>query len=211
MRVDPKLVTAAGEHFVCAALAQLEWAPSLTREGLTRTDILAVHTRSREMIEVQVKAMREVRRPAWPLGRKGLVGDESGREWYVFVLLPADVTRRPRCWVLPRDHVSAATWIAHESWRTSPGVPPGKRNAGVESARVAQDNLVRYEERWDLLGQPTCDVPVLLPEWMRAQISNVDVGLPDGHRWHLGIPSWLPDGEQLPIGWRKTGRSPQPH
>jgi hypothetical protein len=30
---------------------------------------------------------------------------------------------------VPRDHVAAASWIVHTNWRTSPDVPPGKRNA----------------------------------------------------------------------------------
>lgn len=55
MSSDTKLITAAGEHYACAELARRRWAPSLTREGLTRTDILAVHTGDeRVMIEVRV-------------------------------------------------------------------------------------------------------------------------------------------------------------
>jgi hypothetical protein len=39
---DQKLTGSAGEHFVCSTLAQLDWAASLTREGVARADILAV-------------------------------------------------------------------------------------------------------------------------------------------------------------------------
>jgi len=41
MARDNKL-TAVGEHHVCAQLARREWAPSLTRDRLARTDILAM-------------------------------------------------------------------------------------------------------------------------------------------------------------------------
>jgi hypothetical protein len=54
--VDTKLVKSAGEHWVCAALAHAGWAAALTRDGLARTDILAVHTGTGQLIEVQVKA-----------------------------------------------------------------------------------------------------------------------------------------------------------
>jgi hypothetical protein len=38
---DTKLVASAGEHWVCSVLAGLGWSPSLTREGVARTDVLA--------------------------------------------------------------------------------------------------------------------------------------------------------------------------
>src|SRR4051794_26877755 len=100
-------------------LARFGWASSLTRDGIERTDILAVQTRvegdERPMIEVQVKAASPNPRPSWPLGRKGLVAAISKREWYVLVLLQQP-DERPRSFVIPRDHVAAATWIRHMSW-----------------------------------------------------------------------------------------------
>ena len=46
-----------GEHWVCATLARYDWAPALTRDGLERTDILAVNTQLayRPTVEIQVK------------------------------------------------------------------------------------------------------------------------------------------------------------
>ena len=51
------MVKTAGEHWVCATLARYGWAPALTRDGLERTDILAVGTQlaHRPTIEIQVK------------------------------------------------------------------------------------------------------------------------------------------------------------
>lgn len=56
------MTKSAGEHWVCSMLAQHGWGAALTRDGLERTDILAVHTTApgRPMIEVQVKS-RELR------------------------------------------------------------------------------------------------------------------------------------------------------
>src|SRR3954452_4813268 len=119
---DQKLTGSAGEHFVCATLAQLGWAASLTREGVARAGILAVRADmgarqpERPMIEVQVKTMRHHRKPMRPMGARGITPVASAREWYVFVLLGKDVRYRPRCWVVPRHHAVAGLWITHMPW-----------------------------------------------------------------------------------------------
>ena len=68
--VDTKMSKSAGEHWTCAALSLLGWGVALTRDGLERTDILAVQTTGdRRMIEVQVKAARGLGdKVSWPLG-----------------------------------------------------------------------------------------------------------------------------------------------
>src|SRR5256885_482221 len=109
--VDNKLTGSSGEHYVCYALARQGWAASLTRDGLQRTDILAVNTDSRRVVEIQVKAAVPVGTPSWMLGTRGLVPAESHHEWYVFVALTPSIDRAPTCYVVPRDHVAAATWI----------------------------------------------------------------------------------------------------
>src|SRR5436309_541127 len=71
IRSDTKVVASAGEHFVCSVLSQLGWAAALTREGVARADILAVHADElRQMIEVQVKTISPSRKPGWPMGGK---------------------------------------------------------------------------------------------------------------------------------------------
>lgn len=174
---------------MCSMLARDKWAASLTRDGLARTDILAVRAdEERRMIEVQVKTITE---GTWPLGRKGTEGALSDREWYVFVRL-GRFPDRPRTWVVPRDHVAAATWIAHLSWLTDPTAKPGARNAGIENARLGDNDFARYEDRWDLLNSSAFDAPVMLDEWMSDAIENPAVGLPDGHRWRDGAPQFMP-------------------
>jgi hypothetical protein len=80
-----------GEHWVCATLARHGWAPALTRDGIERTDILAVgtHLPRRPTLEIQVKtASDRGTGTSWPLG--GVVHEfaASEHEWFVLVLLP---------------------------------------------------------------------------------------------------------------------------
>ena len=184
-RRDTKLVKSAGEHYVCAELARRDWAGSLTRDGLARTDILAVHSERRTPIEVQVKAAGVA--PSWLVGAKGLLPAISEREWFAMVHL-GDPAQKPRCWVLPRDHLAAAAWLTHQAWLYDEKAKPGTRNAPVERARVEPDCFSAYEDRWDLLSLPTPEVPVMLPEWMRGAVAKY--GLREGHPWLEELPEW---------------------
>lgn len=171
-------------------LGRFGWAASLTRDGLERTDILAVHVESRRMIEVQVKTIRAGN--SWPLGRKGSLPAVSDREWYVLVRL-GDPPAAPESFVVPRDHVAAATWVGHLSWLTEPGVPAGKRNAGIEGARIKDDVWESYRERWSDLDEfPSTSVAVRLPPWMREAMRKPGVMLPEEHPWWdaASIPDW---------------------
>jgi len=195
MASDTKLSGSAGEHYVCSMLARMGWAASLTRDGLARTDILSVQaSQQRRMIEVQVKTITV---GTWPLGVKGTAGALSDREWYVFVRL-GRFPERPRTWVVPRDHVAAATWIAHMSWLTDSTARPGSRNAGIGSARLADNDFARYEDRWDLVEASAFEAPVMLDLWMRDAIDDPAVGLPEGHRWRSGIPEFTAVDEYRP-------------
>jgi hypothetical protein len=189
---DTKMIKTVGEHWVCASLARHHWAPALTRDGIARTDILAVGTflAHRPMVEVQVKTASDTGgRTSWPLGGVTGVNAASEHEWFVFVLLPR-LPLPPRAFVVPRDHVSAATWIVHQNWRTDPSAPSGKRNAGVSQARIELVIWQGYEDRWDLLGTSTGKVPVLLPAWLRGLVMDDRVGLPPGHPWNESLPHW---------------------
>lgn len=186
------MVKSGGEHWVCSVLARHGWGAALTRDGLERTDILAVMTTgNRRTVEIQVKAASDLGgRTNWLLGAKAQQSAVSDREWFVFVLLPGDPTSRPRSFVVPRDHVGAATWITHQNWRTDPSVPPGQRNASLAQARVSVGTWLGYEDRWDLLPEPTTAVPVLLPAEMKALAADARVGLPPQHPWQLALPAW---------------------
>lgn len=190
MASDRKLSASAGEHYVCSMLARRGWAASLTRDGLARTDVLAVEASDeRRMVEVQVKTITA---GSWPLGRKGIAGSVSDREWYVFVML-GEFPDRPRTWVVPRDHVAVATWVGHMSWLNSSDAKPGTRNAGIDRARIGSEVWERYEDGWEALSEPAWGMPVLLPGWIRHWIDDPRVGLPEGHRWREEIPRFALD------------------
>jgi hypothetical protein len=192
-RSDRRLVGSSGEHFVCSALAQQGWAASLTREGVAHADVLAVRGAvGRQMIEVQVKTVSFSRKPSWPMGANWLASAESEHEWYAFLVLGEDVERRPRCFLVPRDHAVAAAWISHEDWRTEPKVPAGRRQAPVVRARVGLRAFLRYEERWDLLEKATGQVPVLLPRRFRGLLHEPRIAFPPWHPWSVEPPSDWP-------------------
>jgi hypothetical protein len=95
---DTKMTKSAGEHWVCSVLAQLGWGAALTRDGLERTDILAVQTDGdRRMVEIQVKAARDNGpQTNWVISEKAQQFARSDREWFAFVILPADARSAPR-------------------------------------------------------------------------------------------------------------------
>lgn len=154
--VDTKLTKSAGEHHVCSVLSRLGWAAALTRDGVERTDILAVSTgEERRVIEVQVKAANgSGPKTSWPLGSKSQMAARSDAEWFVLVALPQDALQPPRSFVVPRNVVAATTWIVHQNWLTDPRAEPGTRNAGVDRARIPLPNWEGYENRWDLRSSP---------------------------------------------------------
>jgi hypothetical protein len=188
---DTKMTKSAGEHWVCSVLARHGWGAALTRDGLERTDILAVQSDGeRRMVEIQVKAAREIgSRTNWPINDKAQQLACSDREWFAFIVLPTDIRAAPRTFVVPRNHVSAGTWIFHHAWKTDPSVSPGKRNAPVSQARIYVEAWQGYEDRWDLLDKSAYEAPVLLPDRSRRLALEDRVGLPPGHPWTGHLPS----------------------
>ncbi len=185
------MTKSAGEHWVCSVLSGLGWGAALTRDGLERTDILAVRTEgSRAVIEVQVKAASHSPQQNWRVGTKAQQTALSDREWFVMVALPAQPWTSPRSFVLPRDHLAAAAYIRHQDWLTDPTMAVGKRNTGLDQARVWTADLAGYEERWDLLNEPTTAAPVLLSKQYRVLALGSRVGLPPGHPWCSSLPDW---------------------
>lgn len=135
---DTKQTKTIGEHHIAAELAHRGWAPALTRDGLERTDILAVFTTSdaeRRMVEVQVKGARgsDMRRINWPLNSKAQRLSLHEREYFVLVAIPNDAALPPRNFIVPRAHIAAAAWIQHMHWLTEPGIPAGRRNTPCRS------------------------------------------------------------------------------
>ncbi len=189
--VDTKMTKSAGEHWTCSVLSSLGWGAALTRDGLERTDILAVWTgKDRVVIEVQVKSASHNAKQNWRVGTKAQLPSVSEREWFVMVALAAQAGDAPRSYVIPRDHLAAAAYIVHQDWLTDPSIAPGVRNTGLEQARLHADYLAAYENRWDLLIMPTPAVPVLLAPPLRTLALSQRVGLPPDHPWNKNLPIW---------------------
>ncbi|KXP08826.1 hypothetical protein [Tsukamurella pseudospumae] len=184
--MDKKLVKSVGEHWVCSELARRGWATALTRDGLARTDILAVNTElpDRPMIELQVKTVTQ-QRPGqsvrWLVGKTVGQNDASDREWFVLVVVPPGDSPL-KGYVIPRDHLTAATHLQHTDWLKTPN-PKRERRAGMDQARLHDTKIENYSGRWDLLERPTSESPDLLPAELTALIDDPRVGLPDGHPW----------------------------
>jgi hypothetical protein len=190
---DTKQTKTIGEHAVAAELARRGWAPALTRDGLERTDILAVELAgNRTLVEVQVKAARgRGPRLSWPLGEKSQQPALHPREWFVMVAIDELVSEPLRFFIVPRDHVAAAAWIEHMNWLTAPGIAPGVRNVGPERSRVTLPTFAGYENAWSSLGEPTDETPILLPPTFHGYAEETErVGLPPGHPWTNNLPSW---------------------
>lgn len=191
---DTKQVKTIGEHHVAAELARRGWAPALTRDGLERTDILAVLTEvsGRRLVEIQVKTTLrpDWKNVNWLIGTKGQTASEHEREYFVLVAVNKDLNLPPRNFILPRAHLWAGTWIQHMDWQTDPTVPAGTRNTPIAQSRVHLAHVAGYENRWDLLLVDEKDAPVLLPPYFRSLAMGRRVGLPPGHRWNTEIPLW---------------------
>lgn len=191
---DTKQTKTIGEHHVASELARRGWAPAMTRDGIERTDILAVMTNGefRRLVEIQVKAARgpKFEDISWPIGTKAQDPISTEHEFFVLVAIPDDLELAPRSFVVPRRHISAGAWIEHMKWLTDPDAKPGKRNAGPDRARTSLQAFASYEDRWDLLLLDQCDTPVLLPPEFRLWSQLDAVGLPERHPWRDFLPDW---------------------
>jgi len=176
-------------------LSRFGWAAALTRDGIERTDILAAQTdESRRMIEVQVKGAQDGgsgRWSKWIVNAKAQQFARTDNEWFALVLLPmkGDLSA-PRTFIVPRDHLSAATWIVHQEWLTDPEAPLGKRNTPLSYARVPAAVFEGYENRWDLLTGSAFEAPVLLGPQLRNWAQDQRIGLPPEHPWNENLPTW---------------------
>ena len=175
-------------------MARLGWGVALTRAGLEHADILGVHSSTRHLVEVQVKTASFMPKPNWPVNPKAQEPSTSDREWFVLVALGHSASEERlrvcctarSCW---GGSVDISRGLAHAA-----GVLAGRRNAGVDRARVGADVFERYLDRWDLLLEPTVDAPVLLPSHYRELALSDRVGLPPGTP---GIRS-CPTGKGVP-------------
>jgi hypothetical protein len=185
------LIKSAGEHWVASVLSGLSWAAALTRDGLERTDVLAVHATKRIMVEIQVTAASHPAQPNWRTNRKAQRPSVSRREWFVLVALAPPIhgphTERSsfRGITSPRQH-------GFDIRIGSPSPEYQLASATRAWTRPASRIWVvaGYENRWDLLEVSSDVVPVLLPADFRALAKSTRVGLPLEHPWNANLPAW---------------------
>lgn len=189
MGTDRKMTKSAGEHWVCAVLAGLGWAPALTRDGIVRTDLLAVNCETGVMISTQVKATRSAS-PSFMFGARATDPSRSSNEWYILVWFHGRPWQAPLSFVVPRDHVAAGVHISYKDWLTDPSASPGSRNTPLDVARIGAGVFEGYEGRWGLLDRAGSLAPVMLPHSFRELAVSDRVGLPDGHPWTMSLPEW---------------------
>lgn len=191
MRSDTKAVKSVGEFWTCCKLAMNGWAPALTRDGLARTDILAERSLppfDAAQISIQVKTSRNGR---WRLNPNRIDAAHSPREWFVLVEWN-ESTQALASYVVPRDHVSAGSWLGHMRWLTDPTAKRA-RHAGPEKSVRGVETFGGYKDRWDLLLKPTDEAPILLPHELHelALSGDPDIRLPRWHPWSGdGLPDW---------------------
>ena len=186
---DKKLVATRGEHWVCSVLAAHGWAPALTRDGVERTDVLAADSESGRLVAIQVKTASASRSANWLINLKAQEPERRPNEWFVLVELSGSPSAANRSFVVPRNHVAAATFISHRAWESDPAAKR-TRSAGLKAARVRPELFEGYLDRWDLLQVPTTEVPVLLPSALRALQEERGIVLPVSHPWHAAPPDW---------------------
>lgn len=183
---DNKQTKSIGEFWTCAELAMRGWDPALTRDGVARTDILAINAENSCQVSIQVKTTSGRN---WPLNIRKIGLEQQDTEWFVMVKVDR-TTHDVQGFVVPRNHVIAGTWIGHQSWLTDPDAKPGKRNTDISGARMDISIFEGYRDRWDLLDLRTSEAPVLLPHWMHDNAMMERVGLPEGHPWRQNLPLW---------------------
>lgn len=181
-RSDTQLTGSAGEFLVAGELARREWVPSITPRGIERTDILAQHSGTADVIAIQVKTANPGY--AFRLGKKAEAPAKQWTEWFVFVAL-RELKQRPRFFVVPTDIVAALTYVGHRAWLKEPkkdGSP--RKDSSIRAIDPGQ--IDAYEERWDLLEHPADEAPVWTPDWV-IERGNSDIGWPEGHRGFDGV------------------------
>jgi hypothetical protein len=101
-------------------------------------------------------------------------------EWFVLVWTHgADgFGQRPDYYVVPRDHVSALTYMGHRAHLAKRDKHGGPHK---DTARrfFEPDHFEGYREAWDWLERPPRKVPWRLQTWLWDHVDRY--GLPEGH------------------------------
>ena len=154
------LTGAAGEYYVAAELSLRGWLATPTIKNAPGTDVLAQYREKGIIVAIQTKTASYGNQ--FQVSSAIELPSTAENEWVVLVKLQ-EVGIRPRFFVLPHNHLAAASYAQHARWLATPGRNGQRHNDTPRRTLVAQQ-FFGYEDRWDLLLKPTLEVPNLLGE-----------------------------------------------
>ena len=175
-RSDTQLTGSAGEFLVAGELARRQWVPSITPRGIERTDVLAQHSKTGDVVALQVKTANPGN--AFRLSPKAEIPAKTWNHWYVFVSLRG-LMDRPSYFVVPTNVVAALIYVGHRSWlKGTKRDGSARADSSVRAIKVHE--LEGYEDAWGLLLEGADHAPVYLPQWIYNE-SERGIGWPEGH------------------------------
>lgn len=175
MANDRSRTGTAGTFYVAAQLAQRGWDAAPTLANAPRTDLVAQHGETQQLIAVQCKTSNSM---SFILGKGCESPSAPGRnEWYVLTAL-GDIAERPSFYVIPRNLVAAYLFIGHRAWLAGT-TRTGKPRNDSPMRNINAHEMEPFRERWDLLLESPDAVPHWLPDWAFDWLPTI--GLPEGH------------------------------
>jgi hypothetical protein len=163
---------AAGEYHVAAQLSQRGWLATVTIKNAPRTDVLAQHVETGQVIAIQTKTSSGGN--VFRLTEANEKPSQQENEWFVFVQLQGP-ENRPCFFVVPHNHVAAMTFTGYRNWLRIPARDGGGHKKSPIRG-LHRSALAGYEEKWDLLSLDASDVAYLGDRDLVERF-----GLPPGH------------------------------
>jgi hypothetical protein len=152
------LTGTAGEYYVAAELSLRGWLATPTIKNSPGTDVLAQYRERGILVAIQTKTASLNNEFMLNAGIEKPSFAEN--EWVVLVKLHGLVAR-PSFFVIPHNHVAAAAYARHKRSMPTPG-RGGEPRRDTKIRMLIAKQFAGYEDRWDLLLQPTSEVPNLL-------------------------------------------------
>jgi hypothetical protein len=178
------LTGTAGEYFVAAELSLRGWLATVTIKNAPGTDVLAQKRTTGVVVAIQTKTA-SFGNP-FQLSKNCETPTTVQNEWYVLVKLHEPKTR-PSFYIVPRNIVAGAVYAQHQEWLSRPG--RGGKPHNDNPRRILQPKwFAGYEDRWDLLGEPADQAPLLIDPWYTECVERF--GLPSEH------PGWPPSSRR---------------
>lgn len=160
--ISASLLGAAAEHYVMCQLLRRGKLAALAPAGLPFADIFVCDERGSALSAVQVKARTYGSDGGWHMHAK----HENFREtlyMYCFLDFGLDLSKQPRCWIVPSEIVADVVKMSYQTWLHKPG-KGGKPHKDYPGRRLRPDYsdigllthgngwMNRYEGAWDTIA-----------------------------------------------------------